>query len=321
MAAAKLLTVAMVLWFVRNEIHGAIVKLRTDPPEFQLVWLVLSGGLYLAAMLPAGLFWHGVLKALGQNVPVGRTLRAYFIGHLGKYVPGKAMVVVLRAGLLSSPKTDTSLAAVSVFVETLTMMAVGASIAAVILLVYPVGDPRYFLAALACTAAVAGPTVPPVFRRLVPLLGVGRSDPEIIGKLRGLTLGTLLQGWLAMAIAWLIMGMSLWAALRGIGGNAELSGHLLRCVAAISLATVVGFLTMVPAGLGTREGALILMLAPLFGEAAAVSASVVLRLVSVLAELVISGALYFVGSRDRDAIVAPCPAEQAELSGSPTNLR
>ena len=29
---------------------------------------------------------------------LAETLRAYYIGHLGKYVPGKAMVVILRTG-------------------------------------------------------------------------------------------------------------------------------------------------------------------------------------------------------------------------------
>ena len=82
--------------------------------------------LYLVGLLPEGLFWQRALRAMGQEAPLGRTLRAYYIGHLGKYVPGKAMVVVLRTGLICGPGVDAGIAAASVFLETLTMMAVGA---------------------------------------------------------------------------------------------------------------------------------------------------------------------------------------------------
>ncbi len=63
------------------------------------------------------------------------TLRAYYIGHLGKYVPGKAMVVILRTVMVRGHRVDAAVAAVSVFFETLTMMAVGAFMAAGILAV------------------------------------------------------------------------------------------------------------------------------------------------------------------------------------------
>ncbi len=42
------------------------------------------------------------------------------------------MVVILRAGLIRGPGVDASLAVVSVFFETLTMMSVGALLAAAI---------------------------------------------------------------------------------------------------------------------------------------------------------------------------------------------
>ena len=70
--------------------------------DFDPGWLGLAGVLYLLGLLPAGLFWHRVLLVLGQDARLGETLRAYYIGHLGKYVPGKAMVVVIRAGLIRS---------------------------------------------------------------------------------------------------------------------------------------------------------------------------------------------------------------------------
>ena len=91
--------------------------------QFDSWWLAASGGLYLLGTLCCGVFWHRTLRALGQPVSLPQALRAYYIGQLGKYVPGKAMVVILRAGLVRGQGSIPALAAVSVFLETLTMMS------------------------------------------------------------------------------------------------------------------------------------------------------------------------------------------------------
>ncbi len=96
-------------------------------------WLVLSGLFYLAGLFPSGWFWHRLICSLGGQPTLGQTLRSYYIGHLGKYVPGKAMVIVLRAGLLRGQQVDVVLASATIFLETLTSMAVGALLAAVII--------------------------------------------------------------------------------------------------------------------------------------------------------------------------------------------
>ena len=126
--------------------------------------------------LCCGIFWHRTLRALGQPVSLAQALRAYYIGHLGKYVPGKAMVVILRAGLIRGQGVDTSLAAVSVFFETLTMMSTGALMAAAIVAVWLHGQTLLFWAAVAMMVAAGVPTLPPVFRRLVRLVGVGKVE-------------------------------------------------------------------------------------------------------------------------------------------------
>src|SRR5262249_47987657 len=132
---AKLAILALVLWGGSRTISSALDDLKQrnwDFAQLQPGWLALSGFLYLVSQLPSGLFWHTVVSSLGQRVTLGRALRAYYIGHLGKYVPGKAMVVVLRAALVSQPHVKTSRAVVAVFYETFTTMAVGAVLAAVI---------------------------------------------------------------------------------------------------------------------------------------------------------------------------------------------
>ena len=216
MLAVKLLIVAAVLWLVRGTIEQSWNYLVEHPRRLFPQWLALSGGLYLLALLPEGVFWYWALKALGQDVGLLETLRAYYIGHLGKYVPGKAMVIVLRTGLIYSGRVDASIAVASVFLETLTMMAVGSCIAIPILATW-FSQNRLFLAAAVGVAILAGlPTLPPVFSRLARWLGVGRLSPVAVEKLAGFEYRTLICGWAVMVLGWVVMGTSLWAMLRGL---------------------------------------------------------------------------------------------------------
>ena len=63
-------------------------------------WLVVSGVAYVLGMAPMGWFWHRTLAALGYQPPLSATMRAYYFGQLGKYVPGKAMVIILRVAAM-----------------------------------------------------------------------------------------------------------------------------------------------------------------------------------------------------------------------------
>jgi uncharacterized membrane protein YbhN (UPF0104 family) len=291
--AVKLLIVAVLLWLVRGTIQQSWNYLVEHPRRLHPEWLALSAGLYLLALLPEGLFWLWALRALGQDVGLLETLRAYYIGHLGKYVPGKAMVIVLRTGLIHSHRIDTSIAVASVFLETLTMMAVGGCIAVPVLATWFSHNPA-FLSAAAGTAIVAGlPTLPPVFSRLARWLGVGRLSPAVAEKLAGFDYRTLICGWAVMALGWVVMGASLWAMLRGLDFDASLMQSWYLYTAIAAMAVVVGFASMIPGGLFAREAVFTGLLGPLLGgDAQALIVAAALRLTWLLAELLISAILY-----------------------------
>jgi hypothetical protein len=299
----KLLIIVVVIWAVHHSLVNAWRQLDEHRWHVEPGWLAVSAGLYLLGLLPAALFWQRVLYVLGQSVSSGETLRAYYIGHLGKYVPGKAMVVVLRTALIRGKRVDTAVAAVSVFVETLTMMAVGSFLAAAILALW-FREQAWFAAGAVGLMAVSGlPTLPPVFRRLVAVAGVGKSDPTMQSKLRRLGLGTLLLGWVAMTVGWCLLGLSYWAVLRAMGvPGLDPVAQLPRYMAAVSLAMVAGFLLLIlPGGVGVREAALVKLMIPYLSqrvphpELAAWASAAALRVVWLVSELVISGILYLWG--------------------------
>jgi glycosyltransferase 2 family protein len=324
--ALKLLIVVVVVWCIRGTLVDALRELTKGIFRFDVRWLAAAGALYLLGTLLCGIFWYRTLVALGQNVSLARALRAYYIGHLGKYVPGKAMVVVLRAGLVRGEGVDTALAAASVFFETLTMMAVGAMLSAAVVAVWFRGQTLLLVAALGMMLVAGLPTLPPVFRRLARLVGVGRNNPSVVAKLGDLGYGTMLQGWVLTAVGWVVLGLSLWAVLKSCNETgADVTGrdgstqyHSKSAVpevhlkplfwtdaaktnpfaelpiytAAVSSATVAGFLSFVPGGAVVREAVLTEMMVPSLGNALAVASAVLLRMTGLVAELLISGILY-----------------------------
>jgi uncharacterized membrane protein YbhN (UPF0104 family) len=242
------------------------------------------------------LFWHQALRALGQRVRLADAVRAYYIGHLGKHVPGKAMVVVIRAGLIRGPGVDGALAVASVFLETLTMMSVGALIAGAIVAFWLRGNPSIALMAAVLAAAAGLPTLPPVFRRLVRLAGLRWLSPAVSEKLDRLGWKTMTVGWFLNATGWAVLGLSYWAVLQGLGlTHNSLVGRFYVYVASVSFATVSGFVSLVPGGIAVREAALTelttLMIPSIGGDMALVS-TILLRFVWFVSELAISGMLY-----------------------------
>ncbi|HVC99400.1 MAG TPA: lysylphosphatidylglycerol synthase domain-containing protein [Pirellulales bacterium] len=304
--AAKLCLVALVAWGIHRTASSAWETLHErhwNPSQLHVPWLLLAAVLGLLGMLPPGLFWHRVLVVLGQPAQRGEALRAYYVGNVGKYVPGKAMVIVLRAGLLRAGGTTATAATVAVFYETLTTMAAGMFwTLAVLSLRFP-GHWNLVLPAAGLLAVVGLPTVPYVFRRLARLTGARKLDPAMAERLDQLGFGTVAAAWTALGFGWLSQGAGLWATLAAGGHTSSLNwlDQVLICTAAMALAVVAGFLSFVPGGLVVREALLLELLSPWFGRAGALIAAVLVRLVGIAGELVIAGALYWFGPRPRDA--------------------
>lgn len=292
----KLAIFALVAWFVRGTLIAAWEQLGRHPLRLEPLWLLGAGGVYLLGLAPAALFWYYALRVMGQKPGIWDTLRAYYVGHLGKYVPGKALVVIIRVGMVGGEKVHMGVAAASVFVETLTMMAVGAFIAALIVAMALGEEVMLFWGAVGLMLLAVLPTLPPVFRPIAKA-AVGRNDPAVAARLRNLRYRTLAVGWLCMAPVWAAVGVSLWCVLRAMGiERFSPWDDLPTLTATAALATVAGFLSLIPGGLGVRDLLLIHLLAHpgLFalGQVEAAVGGALLRIVWVLSETLISAILY-----------------------------
>jgi uncharacterized membrane protein YbhN (UPF0104 family) len=262
-------------------------RLRWD--RIDLRWLALSILLGWLGLLPAGLFWLETLRKFGHPLESRPVLAGYFLGHLGKYVPGKAMVFLLRIPPIRARGVSIATGVVSIFVETLVWMGVGAAWGSLSLMRTPVPDWMVW-GSIACGLGALLPTLPPIFRHLIAILSrsrVGRLPEEVS---HGLDWSLMLWGWSILSLGWILLAASLATLLLALQGPAQSlsigSPSLWAAsMAAISLSMVAGFLSLLPGGAGVRELVVSLILQPLVGPVVALLAALGIRVVSLLAEL------------------------------------
>jgi uncharacterized membrane protein YbhN (UPF0104 family) len=249
-------------------------------------WLVLAGGLYLLGLGFSVLFWYRLLRSIGQNPPFLQAVRAYYLGQMGKYVPGKAYALVLRADLARGPGVRAGLAGLTAFYEVLVTMAGGVVVAAWLsLLLFPpatvpldwprlrnlicgeatgAGLDRNLAVALALLllAPLLLTILPPVFNRLAHHLSLPFRDAADL--LPRLSFRSLLEGLLLTGAGWLCLGASLGSVLRGMYPDLPAWDWIAwgRITATIGVVYVAGFLVLIaPGGLGVREYFLMVFLA------------------------------------------------------------
>src|SRR3954471_19389322 len=70
-------------------------ELWDRPWRLHLGWLAVSVLTYVAGLGCWGAFWLRLLHRLGVYPPAAAAFRAYYVSHLGKYVPGKAWAILL----------------------------------------------------------------------------------------------------------------------------------------------------------------------------------------------------------------------------------
>jgi uncharacterized membrane protein YbhN (UPF0104 family) len=303
---------------------------------------LLAAILYLLWFTGSTAYWRVLLASMDQHPPLLAIVRAYYIGQLGKYVPGKAWALLLRANLIYPFGVGRGVATLTAFCEVLTTMASGALFALVLLAVFPgkpsaqqwtwetfmqmvrlevpagaaVGRKVSVLLCAFFLGAYGAPILPPVFNRLVHHVSLPFRDRDTpVPRVRWLV---LLKGIGLTLFGWAFLGGSLLAVLRAVGGpdlpwSAPMAGRVLGVMA---LAWFGGFIFLpAPGGLGAREILIVIFLTPELlsamdagAENARVLAelvAVVMRLMTMVVELLALGALYWLPVKPAATMSSP----------------
>ncbi|MCO8122989.1 flippase-like domain-containing protein [Stieleria sp. TO1_6] len=281
--------------------------LSAVPRLANLNWsrIAAAGCCYALGLIPGGLVLCESTRVLGYRVSAGKAIAAQLVGHVGKYVPGKAMVVVIRAGRLSSLGVPLVVGSIAVFLETLLMMAVGAAVAGCLVFWLPV--PRWVAwVALAGGIAATVPTLPPWIKWIVAKINAKSvasslsAAPEqereaVAAAMSPATSPSTGQGWRFFVsawcwqgLAWLLIGASFALLVDSIPGRpTEMPAGTVfaASVASIALAMVAGFASLLPGGAGVRELTLAMVLAPVIGSSHALLAAILARLLFIVVDL------------------------------------
>lgn len=277
--------------------------------------MAIATALYIASYFSASRSWHIMLRALGQPVGLGQSIRITMTAQFAKFIPGNVgqhigrVVLAVRAG--ASGKAATA----SVLLDMLALAVAGALLSlfqietALALANHHAGDSSSI--ALRATlimviSAVFALVMHVLVRRYAPS-GHARLVDGLVNLRAQLSRRSPLDAVHAITchcISFALGAVAITLIARSI---AHLdSVHFLGVLGAYALAWMAGFLLPgAPAGIGVREFVMLLTMTPYFGEQTATATTVLFRIVTTLGD----GVAFLIGLGMRKADRAANPGE------------
>jgi len=294
--ALRLAVLALFLVFIGVLFAQQWRQVRPLLGRLSVPLLVAATVAVCAGHLATLLSWRALLTDLGARLPFTGGLRVFFLGQLGKYVPGSIWPAVAHMELGRDYRVPQRVSGAAVAATLL--LSVGSGLLAAVVLVPLAGGGalgRYWwiVVALPLVALVAAP---PVLNRL---LGLALRLARRAELPQPLSLAGVLRSVSWALAAWLCYGAQVWLLARqlGVPGGPRL---LLLSTGAFAGAWSVGFLLVIaPAGAGAREAALILLLGSAMSSAQATVVAVVSRLLMTVGDLAWCGVAALAGRGDR----------------------
>ncbi|PRY55850.1 hypothetical protein BCF74_12127 [Knoellia remsis] len=279
-AALVLVAVVVAVWRNWSEVSSHL---------HEIAGARLLGAFVLALLAPvfSYLGWRVLLNDLGTRLPLPAGASVFFVGQLGKYLPGSVWSVVAQADMaarLGVPRRRTGVVGLlSILLSVLTGAIVG--IPAVPLLLARTGEVRslWWFAPAVLLVLLLWPRV--LNWGIARALRILRREPlehELTAPAIGLT--TL---W--FVLAWLAAGLSILALADAMAPERSVTSMVVTSICGFALASAIGmFSVIVPAGVGVRDGLLAVLLGALMPFPAAFTIVVVARFFSVVADVVVA---------------------------------
>lgn len=257
-------------------------------------WAVLGAfGSVLLGQFFMLVAWREILAGLGTRVPVRVAGRIMFVGQLGKYIPGAVWAYAAMMDLGRDHGSPPRRTFATISLGLVINLGVAISIAAATLGTLEAVRQAWYLVLLVPVIIVC--LHPKVLTWGLNLaLRIARKEP-LESVLPGRTV-LVAVGW--TALGWLVYGLHIWL----VAGSADL---YVIATGAYAFAWATGILTVVvPAGVGVREGALVLVLGPVIGTPAALAVAIVSRVAFTLADAALAGLFVLLGRQAASSVPA-----------------
>lgn len=282
--AFGVLAVALLIVTVARERAALAAALQ----ELNFAVLATSALLVVAGLVAQMLSWRALFTGASSEVPSLRAAaQIYYLGQLGKYVPGSIWAVVAQSELglghrISRPRSAAvALGGAGILVVT------GTGVAAAALSVTSPGSLATYWWALPALPVGVCLLWPSVFNRLIRVaLRVAHRD----GTTEGIGARSLVVSVAWAMVMWGFFGAHVWVLAEALGGRSPHTAVI--SVGAFALAWVVGVLVVIaPAGAGAREAALVLALGSVLEGPKALVLALVSRILMVIGDAVVAGAV------------------------------
>ncbi|SDH77663.1 lysylphosphatidylglycerol synthase transmembrane domain-containing protein [Nonomuraea jiangxiensis] len=250
----------------------------------RLSWAALAGSLaaVIAALLGAMLTWRTLLADLGSPLPLRPAAKVFFVGQLGKYIPGAVWPVLAQMEMGRDLGVPRPRSAAAFFLMMPIQLATGLLVTLVTL-----GWDRYGWLLL---------LIPPLLVLLEPRVVNGLIG-HVLRRLKREPLDhPLTRRGMLTALGWALAG---WAAYGVHLYFVAPEGGLIFAVGAFALSWCLGIMTfVVPAGAGVREAVMVVVLAPHLDRGSAIAVALSSRIVIILGDLICAGLAGIAARRD-----------------------
>jgi len=253
----------------------------------RLSWasLTLSLVAVLAALCGGMMTWRALLADLGSPLPLRAGAKVFFVGQLGKYIPGSLWPVIAQMEMGRELGVPRSRSAAAFFLTLPVQLGSGLVVSGVTLL-----------------AAMPGAVAPYAWAfLLIPVLAVA-FEPRVVNAVLAFGLRKLRReplerpltrrgvltalGW--ALLGWVAYGLHLAAIVHDLGSSGL--SAVLFSIGAFALSWCLGIMTfVVPAGAGVREVAMVAVLAPVLDRGSAITVALCSRIVIILGDLLCAG--------------------------------
>jgi len=261
--------------------------------------------------------WRALLAGLGSPLRTTTAGRIFFIGQLGKYIPGSLWPVLTQMELGARANVPRTRSASASILTMILSLATGLLVAAATLPFahYSAGYDWVFL----LVPVILVCHYPKVLNPLLNLLFKLTKRP---GLDRPVTLRMMSKPLAWSLVAWMANGLQIWILAERLGAPAGRT--VLIALGGYAFAWCVGFVIIfAPAGGGFRDLLIVAVLAPVLPYAPALAVALVSRGVNTISDLLVAGAAAFRRPRlaspqqtEDAADPAPADAVSSELTQS-----
>lgn len=297
--AAAVVAVAFLVWSIAKQWD----KIVRDFASLDVATVTVGIVFTIVALVANMLSWRAMMAASGYRVRLAAASSIFFVGQLGKYIPGGVWSIAAQAELGRAHGLQRTGSAVAALASMLVSMVTAAIVGIVAVL-------------LASSTGFA------TFWWLIPVIVVGLVclTPPVLGRLIAIAFRVLRRPAQDTTLTWsgtvmsLVWSLVMWVAygvqatvvLQAFGADSPALFPV--TVGAYAVAWLVGFVVVIaPAGIGPREGILILLLGSVAGGSAPLALAVISRVFMTIGDVVLAGVGAVLAARHRRVTAASAP--------------